>query len=221
MIESIAEVYDKLKLHYPPQRWWPGESQFEVMVGAVLTQNTAWRNVEKALDGLRSAGCLSLERIHQLLAADLALLIRPAGYYNLKARRLHNLCHFLLANGGVDVLGEWPTEQLRRGLLGINGVGPETADDILLYAFRREVFVVDTYTQRLFSRIGITAGRHDYEALRRRVEREISGGAPEFAQFHALIVEHAKMICRKSPLCNECPLQLECRHGVAIASSTH
>lgn len=221
MIESIAEVYGALKQHYPRQKWWPGNSQFEVMVGAILTQNTAWRNVEKALDALRSADCLSLERIHQISAADLALLIRPAGYFNLKAQRLHNLCHWLLDHGGVRVLSRWRTAELRRGLLGINGVGPETADDILLYAFRREVFVVDTYTQRLFGRIGVTAGRVDYEALRHQVEREISGGAPEFAQFHALIVEHAKLRCRKSPLCAACPIQTGCQFGMGKVSSAH
>ena len=221
MIESIAEVYRALERHYPAQGWWPGDSQFEVMVGAILTQNTAWRNVEKALHGLRCAGCLNLERIQQISAAELAQLIRPAGYFNLKARRLHNLCHWLGQNGGIEVLSRWPTKQLRRGLLSINGVGPETADDILLYAFRRAVFVVDTYTQRLFGRIGLTTGRVDYETLRHQVEREIADGVPALAQFHALIVEHAKSKCRKSPLCEECPLRSGCDYGMRQTPTAH
>ena len=213
VMPSVAELYSILRHHYGPQDWWPGGSRFEVMVGAILTQNTAWRNVEKALARLAGAACLSPDRMLATAEPELAVLIRPAGYFNIKARRLHNLCIWLSDCGGIDALAVWETETLRDALLGINGVGPETADDILLYAFERNVFVVDTYTQRFFIRIGLTDGELAYEKLKRRVEVELAGGTRVFGQFHALIVEHAKLICRKKPLCKMCSLRSRCTFG--------
>jgi endonuclease III related protein len=209
-MSTVARLYSALRRHYGPQAWWPGDTPFEVMVGAILTQNTNWRNVEKALANLAGADCLSLSPMLGTTERELAALIRPAGYFNLKARRLLNLCAWLRRCGGVAAVVTWKTERLRNALLGINGVGPETADDILLYALGRDVFVVDTYTQRLFARVGITKGVVAYETLRRRVELDLGGGAQAFGQFHALIVEHAKAICRKKPLCGSCPLSSMC-----------
>ena len=210
LTRSVEQIYLALRKAYGPQSWWPGETQFEVMVGAVLTQNTAWRNVEKALANLVREKCLTPKQMLEITQAELAALIRPAGYFNLKAQRLRNLCSWLGENGGIDTIGRWETGILRDALLGINGVGPETADDILLYAFERDVFVVDTYTQRLFTRVGVIDDVLPYEILRKRVEAEVSGGALEYGQFHALIVEHAKASCRKNPLCDDCTLSSMC-----------
>jgi endonuclease-3 related protein len=200
---------------YGAQDWWPAETPFEVVVGAVLTQNTAWLNVEKAIVNLSSAGCLEVDAMLALADAELAALIRPAGYYNVKARRLKNVCAWLREVGGIDAARRWDTDELRRGLLSINGVGAETADDILVYAFERAVFVVDTYTQRLFVRFGLIPGELPYETLRQRVEREIAGTAGEYAEFHALIVHHAKQACRKNPCCAACGIQRACAFWLA------
>lgn len=207
---TFPRLYSALRDHYGQQDWWPGDSPFEVMVGAILTQNTAWSNVEKALANLVAADVLSLTHMLRLPEPDLAALIRPAGYFNLKARRLQNLCRWLHNCGGVMALSSWETGRLRDALLGVNGVGMETADDILLYALDRDVFVVDSYTQRFFARIGITDGGDAYDSLRATVERELGGGARVFAQFHALIIAHGKALCRKKPLCDTCPLRSIC-----------
>jgi len=210
MTRPVEQIYLALRKAYGAQSWWPGETPFEIMVGAVLTQNTAWRNVEKALANLTHAKCLTLQRMLGIAEAELAALIRPAGYFNVKAQRLRNLCIWLRDSGDIGTVGRWETGELRDALLAINGVGPETADDILLYAFERDVFVVDTYTQRLFTRIGVIDEVLPYETLRARVEAEVSGGAPVYGQFHALIVEHAKASCRKNPLCEDCTLSPLC-----------
>ncbi len=214
---SVARLYSTLLSHYGPQDWWPGDTRFEVLIGAILTQNTAWRNVEKALARLVEVDCMTPERMLGTGETDLAVLVRPSGCFNIKAKRLRNLCGWLCDYGGIEAVAAWDTETLRAELLAINGVGPETADDILLYAFDRNVFVVDTYTRRLFARIGVTDGDLAYDRLKRRVEVELTGGAPAFGEFHALIVEHAKRICRKTPLCGNCPL----RAGCAFGSSPH
>ena len=203
-------VFDRLLAQHGPQHWWPGDSPFEIMVGAVLTQNTAWRNVERAIDYLRAAGLLDAAYI---LACDddrLARLLRPSGYFNVKATRLKALCRWILDAGGVEALGRWPTDRLRHGLLAVKGVGPETADDILLYAFERPVFVVDAYTRRLFSRLGLCAPDVGYEALRHAFERVLPPDVALFNEYHALIVAHGKDVCRPRPRCGECGLQRSC-----------
>lgn len=210
------QLFQRLFQTYGPQHWWPGETPFEIMVGAVLTQNTAWTNVEKAIGRLKAVDGLDLRFIVNRPADELAELIRPAGYFNVKARRLQSLCRFLLESGGIAVLEERSTEVLRRQLLAVHGVGPETADDILLYAFERPVFVVDTYTRRLGDRLGLLQGGEGYEEIRNQFETAFGPDTRTFNELHALIVHHAKYRCRKRPLCGECCLADDCPGKPAI-----
>lgn len=214
---TYLSVYQALYQHYGPQHWWPGDSPFEVMVGAVLTQNTAWTNVEKAIANLKSEDCLEPSSIAEMPHDHLAALIRPAGYFNVKANRLRNFCVWLQQQGGESPLKEWQTNELRHGLLSVNGVGPETADDMMLYAFEHPVFVIDAYTRRLFSRLGMIEGDEGYETLRHGFEESLSSEVTKtrqrvtlYNEFHALIVVHAKDYCRKRPLCNACCLENLC-----------
>jgi len=193
-----------------PQRWWPGDSRFEIMVGAVLTQNTAWSNVEKAIANLKRARALTPAAIVAAPAARLAGWLRPSGYFNVKARRLRALCVWLIARGGLRRLARLPTGRLRAELLAVHGIGPETADDILLYAFDRPVFVIDAYTRRLFRRLGTVAGDEAYESLRRLFEASLAPDVPRYNEYHALIVRHAKDVCRPRPRCSACCLKRLC-----------
>jgi endonuclease-3 related protein len=210
---SLRLLLDHLLDAYGPQHWWPGDSAFEVMVGAVLTQNTAWSNVERAIDSLKAAGALSPKVIAALTPERLAALIRPAGYFNVKAKRLQSFCLFLVEAGGEPALGTLPTAALRARLLAVHGIGPETADDILLYAFGRPVFVIDAYTRRLFGRLGLATGDEGYEELRIGVERAIGADAAALNELHALIVHHAKVACAKTPRCAGCCLRTTCPSG--------
>jgi endonuclease III related protein len=207
---GLRDVFQRLGAVYGPMRWWPAESPLEVVIGAVLTQNTRWENVERAIDNLRRADCLALESLLALPEADLGQLIRPSGYFNIKARRLGSLLRFVAESGGIEALADWETERLRGALLAVHGIGPETADDILLYAFGRPVFVVDAYTRRLFGRLQWEDARAAYEHLRRRVEAELGPDTAALNELHALIVEHGKRYCRPRPLCGECPLACIC-----------
>lgn len=213
---EIIQLFADLHGAYGAQHWWPAETAFEVMLGAVLTQNTAWSNVERALEQLRAEIPLTPEALLSLAEPALAERIRPSGYFNVKARRLRAFCEALLGAGGETALASLPTDELRRWLLAIHGVGPETADDILLYAFERPVFVVDAYTRRLFRRLGLIAGDEGYEQIRRRVEAALGPDRACFNEYHALIVRHAKEVCRaRRPACGDCPLSARCgRHGI-------
>jgi len=210
---TLHQVYTALYRAYGPQHWWPGDTPFEVMVGAVLTQNTAWSNVEKAIDNLKAHDALDPAVITHTPAATLAAWLRPSGYFNIKARRLKNFCAWYLATGGLAPLRQLDTPTLRRALLGVNGIGPETADDILLYAFARPVFVIDAYTRRLFSRLQLVTGEESYEELRHYFEQGL-GRSPDkatlFNEYHALIVVHAKQVCRVRPSCAACCLRRRC-----------
>ncbi len=211
-----TQLHRRLLQHYGPQQWWPADGPFEVMVGAVLTQNTAWGNVEKAIANLQAAGALAPEAILSLPEEALAALIRPSGYFNIKARRLRNLCQWYQQHGALAGLQQWETTSLRQALLGVNGVGPETADDILLYAFARPVFVIDSYTRRILSRLGVIQGDEGYESLRQQLEAAFEGDSQAvsiFNELHALIVMHAKEHCRKRPYCEGCPLRSDCVYG--------
>ncbi len=213
--EPLHTLYQALRDAYGEQAWWPADSAFEVVVGAVLTQNTAWSNVEKAIDRLKANGLLSLPA---LLASDHDLLadtIRPSGYFNIKARRLRNLCRFLDHQGGLEAFAQLALDEQRTGLLAVNGVGPETADDILLYALQRPVFVIDTYTRRLLARFELAQGDESYETLRAAFERALPVSVELYQQYHALIVLHAKDFCRKTPVCDCCALQTICPTGGA------
>ena len=208
--QQLLDVYRGMLATYGPQQWWPADSAFEVVVGAVLTQNTNWSNVERAIANLRQADALSLSAIQRLPREQLAQLIRPAGYYNLKTQRLLALCDYLSACQSLQSLAELPLDEARSGLLSVWGIGPETADDILLYALDRPVFVIDAYTRRLLVRLGLAAGRESYEDLRRGFERALPPDVALFKQYHALLVEHAKRVCRKTPACESCCFASDC-----------
>jgi endonuclease III related protein len=191
----LLALYDRLYINYGPQHWWPAESPFEVMVGAVLTQNTAWTNVEKAICNLKQENCLTPEKILSLEKDQLARLIKPSGYFNVKARRLKNLCAWLPDRQGYKNKRRWHTVKLRNSLLQVNGIGAESADDILLYAFQRPVFVIDVYTRRLLNRLGLIDGSEKYETLRAYFENALPADVGLFNEYHALIVRHAKEKC--------------------------
>ena len=212
---SLRRLYDALHGLYGEQPWWPADSPFEIMVGAVLTQNAAWSNVEKAIERLKAAELMSLPALLDTTHEDLAETIRPSGYYNIKARRLRNLCLFLDRAGGLEAFAARSLDDQRTALLGVNGVGPETADDILLYALEQPVFVIDTYTRRLLRRNGLVRGDEDYEQLRALFEQAIERNVYLYQQYHALIVMHAKETCRKSPQCARCALTNDCPGAVA------
>jgi len=208
--KQLMAMYHALFSTYGPQRWWPGESPFEMMVGAVLTQNTAWGNVEKAIANLKREGPLTVARLRRLAPRKLASLIRPSGYYNVKAKRLVHLTDFLAARYGgspARMLHEHPAK-LRKGLLSVNGIGPETADAIMLYAAGHPVFVVDAYTSRIFGRHGLLTGEEGYHDIQRMFLENLPGDSRLFNEYHALIVRLAKEQCRKSlPRCSGCPLE--------------
>jgi endonuclease-3 related protein len=207
---KLRTVFDVLLRHYGRQYWWPGETPFEIMVGAVLTQNTAWSNVEMAIGNLVARNRLDPAAIVAARNDHLAGWLRPSGYFNVKAARLKNFCRWYLQAGGFGELDRMDTGALRQALLDVNGVGKETADDILLYAFDRPVFVIDAYTRRLFARLGLFAGDEDYDAMRLVIEQVLGPDVPLFNEYHALIVRHAKDICRVRPRCAGCVLKRRC-----------
>ncbi len=209
--EELLRVFDRLLSRYGRQGWWPAESTFEVMIGAILTQNTAWSNVERAIRNLKDAGVLSFRELPAVPKARLSELIRPAGYFNVKAERLLDFCGFLIENGGECALREMDTGALRKVLLSVKGIGPETADDILLYAFERPVFVIDAYTRRIFSRLGLAQGDEDYESLRAGFESALGPHVKRYNEYHALLVRHAKEACAGRKLrCETCCLEEIC-----------
>ncbi|HKJ70617.1 MAG TPA: endonuclease III domain-containing protein [Gammaproteobacteria bacterium] len=209
---TFQEVHDALFAAFGHQRWWPADTPFEVAVGAVLTQNTAWTNVERAIANLREAGCLDPDALHAMDPGDLGALIRPAGYFNVKAQRLQALCAFLLdkADGALENLADRETFQLRDDLLEVKGVGEETADSILLYALDRPVFVVDAYTRRIFERLGLLDPGLGYGAIQAAFEAALPRDRALFNEYHALIVALGKDYCKPRPRCAPCPLQPVC-----------
>jgi len=204
------QLHDRLLAAYGPQHWWPADGPFEVMVGAVLTQNTNWGNVERAIQRLKVAEALDPMVLLAGAPEQVAEWIRPAGTFRVKAARLRNLCRWLADGGGYQALTACHTAALRAGLLAINGVGPETADSILLYAFQRPVFVIDAYTRRILARLGYIAGGEGYEALRAQVEEAMPADPAMLGEYHALLVRHAKEACRVRPRCDACCLREAC-----------
>ena len=208
----LKTVYKRLYESHGRQVWWPAETPFEVMVGAILTQNTAWTNVEKAIDNLKRANMLCPRAMLSCRQSSLASKVKPSGYFNIKAKRLRNFCEWYISEGEYTNLKKYETDTLRAMLLSVNGVGPETADDILLYAFNRKIFVVDAYTRRIFSRLGVVEKDIGYESLRACFEKQLSKESTElFNEYHALIVLHGKDVCKTKPLCEKCCLSKHCR----------
>jgi endonuclease-3 related protein len=208
MKSLLMSIYNKLYRAYGPRHWWPGETDFEVMVGAVLTQNTSWRNVEKAIQKLKGKRALSPEGIHRLKKTQLASLIRSSGYYRIKADRLKSFVDFLFEEYGGNLrrMRREGLEALREKLLEVRGIGPETADSILLYGLRKPIFVVDAYTRRILSRHGLISEKPSYEGIQKLFMDHLPGDEKLFNEYHALFVHLGKTLCKKIPKCNVCPL---------------
>lgn len=208
MKSTTQKVFEKLLDSFGPQDWWPADSPLEVMVGAVLVQNTNWKNVERAIENLKVADLLEAKRLFAMEVAELQELIRPAGYYRLKEKRLRSLMEFFLEQyeGSITRMLAVGTDELREQLLGVHGVGPETADAILLYALEKPVLVVDAYTSRVFARHGWVEQGADYHQLQAHLMSELPEEVALYNELHALLVEVGKRYCRKTPLCEECPL---------------
>jgi len=205
---AALDIYRLLLDAYGPQYWWPANSPFEMMVGAILTQNTNWQNVEKAIANLRAADALDAQAMLDMDGDRLRGLIRPSGFFNQKAARLRLFCSFYLDNGGKS--GIKGLDDPRHALLALKGIGPETADSMLLYALDIPVFVIDAYTRRIFGRLGLTSPDAGYHELQAYFHAQLNRDAPLFNEFHALIVQHAKRHCRSKALCPGCPLASSC-----------
>ena len=205
----IRDIYDRLFSAWGPRRWWPAQSPLEMMVGAILTQNTAWTNVEKAIRRLRDARALRLDRLHDAPLSVLAEWIRPAGYFNVKALRLRALTSLIMDQygGHLSRMLEESPEKLRQILLDVHGVGPETADSIVLYAAGHPVFVVDAYTRRFLFRHGWLWGDETYDDVAALFTRVLPADPKLYNEFHALVVELGKNHCRAKPNCASCPLR--------------
>lgn len=207
--DRLRELYERMYDRLGPQGWWPGDSPFEVMVGAVLTQNTNWKNVERAIDNLKGAGLLAPEKLVDLPTGLLAEYIRPAGYYNIKAGRLHNLLGAIAQthDGDLDTFLAQPLPELRQQLLAVKGIGPETADSILLYAAGQPVFVVDAYTHRILSRHQLIDEDAGYSDIQELFMDNLEADPQLFNEYHALLVRVGNRFCKKQrPDCDACPL---------------
>ena len=212
MRDKLLKLYNQLLAAYGPQDWWPAETPFEVILGAILVQSTAWGNVVKAIDNLNAADRLTPARLGEISQAQLEKLIRPSGYYRAKAKKLRAfLAHLRMRHDNrLDSLFGIGLPTLREELLSIYGIGEETADSILLYAAGKPIFVVDTYTHRLLTRLGWTEGKYQYGKLQTIFMAALPHDLSLFNEFHALIVRHGARVCRTIPRCESCPLQAEC-----------
>jgi len=209
MRKVLKEIYKKLYRHFGPQHWWPGDTPFEVIVGAILTQNTSWANVEKAIASLKSARVLSPGKLYALKSNRLAALVRPSGFYNLKAKRLRHFLNFLFKVYGGDLrrMFRQKSAKLREELLLVKGIGPETADSILLYAANKPIFVVDAYTKRILARHAIIKEGVGYYEVQRLFMESLKPNARLYNEYHALLVKLGKTFCKRAkPLCGECPI---------------
>jgi len=228
-MNELEKIYSLLAGTYKKQGWWPvyssekkaseygvgaprdDQDRFEIVIGAILTQNVAWKNVEKALGALKKSKIFSPRKLHKADDEFIAACIRPAGYYNQKTIKIKNFLNwFRSINYSFDELKKIKTEVLRKNLLAINGVGPETADSILLYALNRKIFVVDAYTKRIFSRLNLTSIDDSYDSIQEYFHRELNGTIKKYNEYHALIVAHGKDICKNKPVCSECCLKHTC-----------
>ena len=207
-MKTLLKIYRRLFWYFGPQHWWPGETVEEIIIGAVLTQNTNWGNVERAIENLKRARALSLKKIVTLAPGTLSNLIRPSGYYNVKAKRLWAVADYFVRRCDDDFskLEMNPTDELRGELLSVHGVGRETADSILLYALNRPVFVIDAYTLRIGRRHNFLSDKDNYESARALFERSLKRDVQLYNEYHALFVRLGKEYCRPRPICVTCPL---------------
>jgi endonuclease III related protein len=207
----LLDIYRKLYRAFGPQHWWPGDTPFEISVGAILTQNTNWGNVEKAIQNLKNRDALSARVLYEMPVKELAELIRPAGYFNIKTQRLKSFINFLMKEyrGSMKRMKTGEFHHLREKLLAVNGIGPETADSILLYALEKPVFVIDAYTKRVLSRHRILDDWRSYDEFQTLFHTALKKDEKLFNEYHALFVKLGKTFCRKSkPLCDTCPLSI-------------
>lgn len=210
-------IYRALFRAYGPQHWWPGDTPFEVLIGAVLTQNTSWTNVEKAIANLKRERVLTFSQMFNVAPGKLALLIRPSGYFNIKTKRLRNLLSFIHTSYSGSLVRMFSADpaRLRQQLLEVNGIGQETADSILLYAGEKPFFVADAYTKRIFSRQGLIADNANYNTVQGLFMDNLTQNASFYNEYHALIVKIGKVHCKKvKPLCSDCPIHPKCRKRV-------
>jgi len=210
----LQKIYDKLLNHFGNQNWWPAETKFEVIVGAILTQQTSWKNVEKSIKNLKDKNVLEPKKLFNLPVKRLESLIKPCGFFKVKTKRLRSFLEFFVENydSNLDIMFETSLNDLRNNLLSVHGIGPETCDSILLYAGDKPIFVVDAYTLRLCERYSIINSRN-YEEVRKFFEKNLSKDVNLFKEFHALIVELGKNYCKTKPKCVECPLKRGCEYA--------
>jgi endonuclease-3 related protein len=216
--QALLNIYHRLMARYGPQYWWPAQEPFEIIVGAILTQSAAWRNVEKAIANLKAAKALSPEALRRLSLSEVAALIHPCGYYNAKALKLKSLASWLgkYYDDDLNKLFIGNTDRLRQQLLSIHGIGQETADSIILYAAHKPVFVIDAYTRRIISRIGLAPDSNSYIAYQTLFMDNLPSDAGLFNEYHALLVCQAKDVCRNRPLCQRCCLNSICRFNEMV-----
>lgn len=209
--QRLLSIFDILLGAYGKRNWWPGETPLEVIVGAVLTQNTSWKNVEKAISRMKESGAMDVKRLYTIGEAELADIIRSAGFFNIKTKRLKNIVKVIYEQFGgmVDGFSDIDTASLRSLLLKVNGLGPETVDSILLYALERPVFVVDAYTKRFLANHGLYVDSTDYHDIQRYFHDNLPTDRYLFNEFHALIVILCQTCCRKRALCDNCPLRAD------------
>jgi endonuclease-3 related protein len=212
---QLLDIYERLMAAYGPQHWWPGDTSFEIMVGAILTQASAWTNAQKGISNLADAGALSPGAIRRLGDRELATLIFPSGLFNSKARKLKALAEYLgrRFDDDIDAMAAPDTATLRGELLAVYGIGEETADDILLYAVGKPTFVVDSYARRFFHRLGLAPEKGRYATYRALFMDHLPVDRELYGEYHGLIVRHAKEACRKTPVCGRCPLIDVCPTG--------
>ena len=220
-VPTLTDIYRRLLDRFGPQHWWPADEPFEVIIGAILTQSAAWGNVEKAIANLRGAGALSPRALRKLPRARLAELVHPCGYYNAKALKLKAFALWLgnHYDDDLDRLFALNADDLRRELLSVHGIGPETADSIILYAAGKPVFVIDAYTRRIISRLGLAPQKDSYAAYQALFMENLPGDDKLFNEYHALLVCLGKNICRRQPLCADCCLSAGCRFNTTPPSA--
>jgi len=220
-VPTLTDIYRRLLDRFGPQHWWPADEPFEVIIGAILTQSAAWGNVEKAIANLRGAGALSPRALRKLPRARLAELVHPCGYYNAKALKLKAFALWLgnHYDDDLDRLFALNADDLRRELLSVHGIGPETADSIILYAAGKPVFVIDAYTRRIISRLGLAPQKDSYAAYQALFMENLPGDDKLFNEYHALLVCLGKNICRRQPLCADCCLSDVCRFNTTPPSA--